>query len=209
MERTGGLYDLLYHPAIYRFFQGAVAGDVLDRYIAEYVRPVRGDKVFDLGCGTGEILDHLPPVDYLGFDISESYIKAAQSRFGDRGRFVHGDVGLTTIDEEAGTFDVALATGVVHHLDDPTAIKLFELAAKALKPGGRLITFDGCFTPDQTRRARWVVSRDRGAHVRPADHYLKLANSSFSVVKQFIRHDLLRIPYTHLIMECKHEPKPT
>jgi len=203
MERSAGLYGLLFHPAIYRLFQAAVAGDIHDRFIAEYVRPHPGHKVFDLGCGTGEILAHLPEVDFLGFDISESYISAARARYGNRGRFVCGDVGLTTIDEEASTFDIALANGVVHHLDDPTAIKLFELAAKALKPGGRLITFDGCYTPEQNRRSRWVVSRDRGAHVREVEHYLKLASSVFPVVKPAIRHDLIRIPYTHLIMECQ------
>ena len=205
MERSRGLYSLLYHPAIYRFFQAAVAGNMRDRYIRQYTRPQPGNKVFDLGCGTGEILYHLHDVDYLGFDISEPYIQAAQSRFGHRGRFVCGDVGFTTIDDEAGTFDIALATGVVHHLDDATALKLFALAHKALKPGGRLVTYDGCYTADQSRSARWVVSRDRGAHVREVDHYLKLARSVFPQVDTFVRHDLLRIPYTHLIMECRRE----
>jgi SAM-dependent methyltransferase len=139
-------------------------------------------------------------MNYLGFDINADYIEAARQRFGKRGRFFCGDVGLATINEEAGTFDLALATGVLHHLDDDRAARLFELAHKALKPGGRLITFDGCYLAGQPRLARFVVSRDRGEFVRRREDYVRLAEGCFPRVEAFVRHDLLRIPYTHLIV---------
>lgn len=202
MERRGSFYSLLALPSVYRLFSSVVLGDGYQIHMAEYVKPVTDEKVFDIGCGPGDILDYLPPVRYVGFDINPKYIEAAQLRFGGRGRFFCGDVGLSSLDEEAGTFDLALATGVVHHVDDAHANRLFELACRALKPGGRLITYDGCLVAGQPRLARWVVSRDRGQFVRTQEHYERLASRYFPRVEAFVRHDLLRIPYTHLILRC-------
>jgi SAM-dependent methyltransferase len=72
-----------------------------------------GQKVLDIGCGSGDILEDLPGVDYLGFDINPKCVEAAQKQFGHRGCFFCGDVGLTAIDQQAGSFDLVLATGVV------------------------------------------------------------------------------------------------
>ena len=200
MDKRGKLYSLLSLPVVFRCFRALVLGDGYRIYISDYVKPVAGEKVLDIGCGLGDIMNYLPPVKYLGFDINASYIEAAQKRFGKRGRFFCGDVGLAAIDEEAGTFDLAMATGVLHHLDDGRAARLFELAYKALKPGGRLITYDGCYVAGQPRLARFVVSRDRGEFVRRCEDYERLAAGFFSKVEALVRHDLLRIPYTHLIM---------
>ena len=95
-----------------------------------------------------------------------------------------------------------LAAGVLHHLDDTRAVSLFNLARKALKPGARLVTFDGCFVAGQPKLARFVVSRDRGQYVRESAEYAKLAEQVFPQVRSFVRHDLLRIPYTHVILQC-------
>jgi SAM-dependent methyltransferase len=202
MKPRGRLYSLLNLPSVYRLFRTIVRGDGCRIYISEYVRPTPGDKVLDIGCGPGEILEDLQAVDYLGFDINPKYVEAARKRFGSRGRFFCGDVGLTAIEEEAASFDLVLATGVLHHLDDNQAISLFNLARSALKPGGRLVTYDGCFVTGQPKLARFVVSRDRGQYVRESAEYAKLAAQVFPQVRSFVRHDLLRIPYTHVILQC-------
>jgi len=189
-------------PASYRLFRQLVGGD-LGQYVSEYVRPRTGDKVLDIGCGPGDMLGFLPGVDYLGFDVSREYIEAAKSRFGNRGRFLCADVSVASLEQERGQFDLVLATGVLHHLDDERADRMFELARAALRPAGRLITYDGCYVPGQSRLARWVLSKDRGKFVRHHDEYVRLASKHFSTVEPHVRHDLLRIPYTHLIMFCR------
>ena len=171
-------------------------------YLAEYVKPAPGDKILDIGCGPADVLNYLPGVNYTGLDISPEYINSAKKRFGARGRFCCGDMGLAAIEGEQGTFDLVLATGVIHHLDDAQAAKLFDLARLALRPTGRLVTFDGCQVPQQSRIARWLLAKDRGKFVRPREEYMRLALARFSKVEPHLRHDLLRVPYTHLIMRC-------
>ena len=66
------------------------------------------------------------------------------------------------------------------------------------------MTYDGCFVPGQSRLARWVLRQDRGKFVRQRDEYERLAATSFSKLDTHVRHDLLRIPYTHLILRCSN-----
>ena len=205
MKTIEKLSRILALPAGYRLFRELIGGDQIFRtYMDNFVKPAAGEKVLDIGCGPGDIVRHLPPTNYLGVDISPEYVEAAKRRFGSRARFCCSDIGSFGLNGEQGTFDVALATGVVHHLDDALARGLFELAARALRPGGRLVTFDGCYEPGQSSMARWFLRHDRGKFVRPRPDYERLAATAFSKVQSHVRHDLLRIPYTHLIMICSN-----
>jgi len=203
MKIVERLSTLLEIPAGYRLFRWIVGGESAWRiYLAEYVKPVPGNKIFDIGCGPVDVLNYLPEVNYTGLDISPDYIRSAKQRFGSRGRYLCGDVGLAAIGEEQGTFDLVLATGVIHHLDDAQAARLFDLARRVLRPTGCLITYDGCYVPQQSRIARWLLAHDRGKFVRTREDYLRLAAVRFEKVEPHLRQDLLRIPYTHLIMRC-------
>lgn len=193
---------LLGVPAIYSLFRKFVGRDSVRRQYAEqHIRARAGQRVLDIGCGTGDILEFLPDVDYVGFDMDPSYIRAAQQRFGSRGTFFCEPVS-EGVNVPPASFDIVIAHGVLHHLDDDEARALFKIARSALKPGGRLLTFDGCYSDDQSWMARYVVSRDRGRHVRHKEAYEALAATAFAHVTATVRHDLIRIPYTHLIMEC-------
>src|SRR5262249_5005369 len=137
------------------------------------------------------------------FDVSDEYIQAARSRHGGRGRFVHGRVGTSPLSSEQ-PFDIAIAFGVLHHLDDIEADRLFCEARRLLKPDGRLVTYDGCWVEGQSRIARWLISMDRGKAVRTPRELVALAAPHFSQVRTEIRHDFLRIPYTHVVIECSN-----
>jgi cyclopropane fatty-acyl-phospholipid synthase-like methyltransferase len=168
--------------------------------VSEYVQPTVGARILEIGCGPGTILGYLPQVDYLGFDLSSEYIEMARKRFPDA-RFVCERVSQFSLNKQE-SFDVVLALGIVHHLDDQEAKQLFQIAYDALRFGGKMITFDGVWTNDQSRVARWLLSRDRGEHVRKESEYVNLASQVFTNIKASVRHDLIRIPYSHLILEC-------
>jgi len=102
--------------------------------------------------------------------------------------------------KEYGTFDIVMANGVLHHLEDQEVRLLTAAASRALKPGGRFCSFDGCFIDGQNPIARYLISKDRGRNVREPEEYKALVDPYFETVDLVIRHDMLRIPYTHAIM---------
>jgi SAM-dependent methyltransferase len=144
-------------------------------------------------------------VAYTGFDRNEAYIARAKARFGPRATFVVASVAEPpALPKEH--FDIVMALGVMHHLDDLHANQALAFAHDALKSGGRFISFDPVLdVPEQSRMARFVISQDRGRNVRGVADYLALARMYFGEIKSNIRHDLIRIPYTHLILECRKD----
>ena len=184
-------------------FQRLVGAEKLrQRVVENYVRPRPGDRILDIGCGTADILEYLPAVDYVGFDASSKYIQYAQEKFAGRGRFFCKDVSEES-ETEANSFDIVLAIALLHHLSAEDSHKLLTQAHKALKDGGRLVTLDNCYTPDQSPIAKYLISRDRGEYLRTKEGFLELARPVFSDIQAHILHDGLRIPYTHLVMELR------
>lgn len=193
---------ILNRPFFYEFYHHLIGADYRSRVlVSDYIRPKPGDRILDIGCGPGNMLPFLPQGEYLGVDANASYIESAKQRYSDRGEFVCERVSHHSV-QQFGAFDIVLALGLVHHLDDNEARDLFRLGHTALKPGGRMITNDGCYMPKQSAAKRYLLSRDRGEYVRTQEEYERLAQSWFQEVRSHIREDVLRIPYTHLIMEC-------
>lgn len=198
---TSGFRAILSHPVVYATFQnlmGARSGS--QRLVREYIRPEPGMRVLDIGCGPAGILEYLPEVEYWGFDISEAYIAAARKRFGKQGHFVCRLLTADTL-SSLPSFDLVLALGLLHHLDDTAAAECFSLAHMALKPGGRLVTVDPCLEEGQNPVARILIKMDRGQNVRTRPEYDALASSRFQTRSVIVRHSTW-IPYTHCIMEC-------
>jgi len=199
MIRT--LRSVLALPQAYQLFWNVIGGPARSRtLVTEYIRPKAGDRILEIGCGPGTIVPYLPQCEYVGFDASSDYIEQAHRRFPEA-RFVCERVSQYTLPQRA-YFDAVLALGIVHHLDDPEALQLFQIAHEALKPGGKLVTLDGVWTNHQSSAAKALLARDRGEFVRSEEAYVGIASKAFDNVKTSIRHDLLRIPYTHIIMEC-------
>lgn len=203
MQITTGIRSVLSHPLVYGAFQnllGAKRGRV--RFVRDQVRPQLGMRILDLGCGPAEILGSLPQdVVYVGYDMSAEYIAHAQRKFGQRGDFrcrLLEQAEVATLEP----FDLVMGIGVLHHLDDATARAFMTIAGAALKPGGRILTVDPCLAARQNPIARFLITRDRGQHVRDADGYLVLVGDTGFEVTGRIAHQAW-IPYTHWYMECR------
>ena len=195
------LRPVLAIPAAYQLWWNMVGGDACAKVLVnEYIQPAVGARILEIGCGPGTIVRYLPPSEYLGFDLSPEYIEQAKRRF-PKAQFVCERVSQFSLAKEQN-FDMVLALGIVHHLDDAEARQLFQIAYDALKPGGKLVTIDGVWTEGQSRTARWFLARDRGEHVRNEREYMGIASQVFGKIRPSVRHDLLRIPYSHLILEC-------
>jgi SAM-dependent methyltransferase len=202
-QTTSGLRRLLNHPAIYRALQQMLMSDAKTaHWVNTCVRPTATMRILDIGCGPGDLVRFMPATTaFEGFDLSQDYIDEANRLYGDRARFscarVDGAV-LSSLEK----FDVVIARGVLHHLDDGEAHALFGLAKQALRPGGRVVTLDACYAPGQSVFAKALIDRDRGQSVRDEGGYRGLAASVFDDVNTEVRHDLMRVPYTHCLLEA-------
>lgn len=204
MTGAGLREALLGRAFVYRLFDRAIgAARARARLVDELIEPRPGDRLLDIGCGPGTLVPFLPGfVRYLGLEPSAEYVAASRARYGARGEFRVG--GIEALRPEDGPFERAVAFGVLHHLDDAEARALLAGARAALAPGGWLVTIDGCFAPEQPPLARHLLRQDRGRHVRDRAGYVALLAEAFGAeqVRAELRHDLLRIPYTHLTSVC-------
>jgi|SRR5271157_1186325 len=188
-------------PIFYQLWWEAVGGAACASVLVrEYLSPSNGARILEIGCGPGTILPYLPQSEYVGFDLNSEYIERARSRF-PQAQFVCARVIQYRLAEQK-SFDAVLAVGIVHHLADEEAKHLFQIAHGALKTGGKLVTMDPVRTRDQSPAVRWLFDRDRGEYIRDQAGYLQIASQVFTRHQAVVRSDLLRIPYTHLILQC-------
>lgn len=200
-QLISGIRRVLSIPQIYELSQNIMGANYIrSELVRDYIKPFFNCRILDIGCGPARILDYLPDCHYYGFDLSSAYIDDAILRYGDRGNFQSSLVEKATI-EHLGLFDIVIALGVLHHLDDDQSLTLLQLAMSGLRAGGRFITIDPVFAEGQNIVSRFLVSKDRGLNVRTLQKYYELANSVFFDVQAEVKHRAW-IPYTHCILKC-------
>lgn len=194
---------LLEIPIVYEVFMNGLAGPEASSWLVNDVIEIAPDmKVLDVGCGIADILSELPDVEYIGIDHNPKYIDKARLRFGTRGQFEVLDVNDPSF-KDFGTFDRVLVLAVLHHLNDDEIKNLMRSLSKCLAKDGRLVTFDNAIIKGQHPIARFLAKADRGRFSRSPEHYRRLLESSFRVEGEFVRHDLLRVPYTHVAFTAR------
>lgn len=192
--------QILGRPEVYQLYQvaGGFFGARLKAF-RDYVDFTRVRRVFDIGCGPGHIVNHIPPgIDYIGFDTEARYIDFANAKWRGRGRFVSDPFDRCAV-EAYGRPDLILMNGVLHHMDDATAAQVVRDAADALTDDGQFFALDGCFRPGQSPIARYLLRKDRGAYVREAAGYEGIVRQAFPKTRVFVRDDLSWTPYTFAI----------
>lgn len=117
--------------------------------------------VLDVGTGTGKVLSMLGPraEQAVGIDASREMLALARANLDAAGlrqcQVRHGDMYMLPVPSQS--FDVVTVHQVLHYADDPASA--IGEAARALRPGGRLIVVD--FAPHQQE-----FMRDEHAHRR-------------------------------------------
>ncbi|WP_294074155.1 class I SAM-dependent methyltransferase [Winogradskyella sp.] len=196
---------ILKQAIIYTIYQKIVGGYRARKLFVEnnvVIKP--GQKILDIGCGPGDILDFMPNVEYTGIDQDSNYIAQAKKKYGSRGQFKC--VSVNEIDTiETNEFDIVISAGVLHHLNDQQCNNLFNIAKKALKNNGRFISFDGVYTKNQNKIAKYFLKKDRGQYIRTQSEYEELAKTHFASVNSTIDETYFYIPYTSIIMDCSNK----
>jgi ubiquinone/menaquinone biosynthesis C-methylase UbiE len=128
----GHVFDLKV-ARLYETWQKSPEGVLLDRLSSELIlrllRPRKGERILDIGCGTG---DHLLLLCRLGFDVtgldaSPYMLDIARSRLGNKASLKIGRA--EDLPFEDNEFDLATLIITLEFLDDPLA---------ALKEAGRV-----------------------------------------------------------------------
>jgi SAM-dependent methyltransferase len=209
MQDDRGLKRLLSVSWIYELFQNLVGAGKARRWLAHNCWQLRGgEKVVDVGCGTGIVRRYLPAdIEYAGFDVSEKYIARARQTFAQNGTFLVGTAGdfLPDPDPRLCGADLVMCMGLLHHLNDEETLQVLQLADKILRPGGRLVCWEPAFLLHQDPISRWLMGRDRGRNVRTEREWKTIAAKVFTNVSTSIVTALLRVPYVHIVIECRKE----
>jgi cyclopropane fatty-acyl-phospholipid synthase-like methyltransferase len=195
---------LLGRHTVYRLFRKLTGSDNVNReFVLQYVRPESGDEILDIGCGPADVFELMPQARYTGIDLSENYIASARRRFGNRAAFLCAD--LASLEQQRrGSFDRIICMGVMHHLSDDKVEGMLKTVCRMLKPNGRFISYDPCFTEPQHPVARWIHRHDRGQFVRFVSEYEALISRVFDSYRMHIRTDMCRVPSTVVIFECDY-----
>src|SRR6185369_1545390 len=123
--------------------------------------------------GPGSLLPYLAGVRYTGIDLNPRSIEHARTVYGDRGRFLVGNV-AGGLPDDCGSFDLIIVSALLHHLDDAQAQTLFSRLAGLLKPDGRIVTIDNVWLPKQHVLAKVANHMDSGLNVRTPEQYTNL-----------------------------------
>lgn len=190
---------LLDRPKLFDAYQAAVgANHAKQEFVSAWVRPESGERVLDIGCGTGAVVPFLPlDVQVTGIDIHSPYVEVARARYGSRASFLVADAADPAADLMQD-FDVAYAFGVFHHLPDDAARRLVAGALKHLRPGGRFLSIDPTLVEGQGWLSRFIVTSDRGEFIRTPDELVALFPEHR--VQVHVRTDLLRIPFAQVLL---------
>ncbi len=208
MQTSKGLGPLLEIAWIYDLFQNLVGGKRARKWIAQNIwKCNRGEKVVDIGCGTGDILNYLPDdIEYVGFDKNETYIQYARKKFGNRGKFLVGTPGdyLKSIDNELNMADLVLCNYILHHLNANEVLDVFKLSKNIMAPKGRLVCIEPTFLIKQSKISKWLLSQDRGQFIRSEQVWKEITGKVFDTFSTSVVTGLIRIPYIHIIIEWEH-----
>jgi trans-aconitate 2-methyltransferase len=122
-------------PAQYERFSDERSAPFFD--LLALVEPCPGGRVFDLGCGTGELTrvlhERTGASTTVGIDSSEAMLARSTPRAGGGLSFELGDIAGWTPEEPA---DIVFSNAALHWVDDHH--ELFAKLTAALRTGGQL-----------------------------------------------------------------------
>lgn len=103
-----------------------------------------GDRVVDVGCGTGvllgRLLDRRSDIEATGLDLSARMLEVARRRLPGDVELVQGEA--TSLPFAEKSFDVAVSSSALHYVERPQ--RVLEEMHRVLDDRGRVVVTDWC-----------------------------------------------------------------
>jgi ubiquinone/menaquinone biosynthesis C-methylase UbiE len=125
----------------------------LRRKLVDVLEVRAGQRAIDLGCGTGQVADHLlaAGADVVAVDVRPEMLAGARRRAPDA-TFIEGD--FLEINLGRG-YDRAVLSFVLHNFDAADRAQILRRVAAALGPHGRIGVLDWALPSGRRRAAVW------------------------------------------------------
>jgi SAM-dependent methyltransferase len=161
------------HPVLFIFIRGILENDfkAIRRVIRRDLRPGRGLRSLDLGCGPGAFADVFLGDDYFGVDLNARYIEHARRTR--KGTFLVSDA--RKVDLPDARFDQILIFGLLHHLSDDEVRAVLAEATRLLAPSGHILAIEDIPAVSKLNLIGHLIHNvENGEHIRPTEEYRRL-----------------------------------
>jgi trans-aconitate methyltransferase len=132
-ESTDPMYTNQWDPTLYNQKHSFVFE--YGKSLISLLNPQPGERILDLGCGTGHLTKSIAEsgAHVVGIDSSKSMIEAAQAQYTDL-EFLQADARSFSF---PFTFDAIFSNAVLHWILEPECV--VQCISRPLKPGGRFV----------------------------------------------------------------------
>ncbi len=172
-ETRGRTIHWATHYDLFSGLLGMGANRPNSRMVIELAKVKAGDRVLDVGCGTGSLTLTAksyagPSGQVYGIDAAPEMIEAAKNKAMQAGAAVNFEVGLIeALDFPEASFDVVISRLAIHHLPEDLKERGFAEMLRVLKAGGQLLIAD--FKPPSNPVARHITTALVGSHMMRTD----------------------------------------
>lgn len=143
-----------YDPEVFEHHPRGLVRWVENKRVRAALRCVRarpGQRLLDVGCGTGHVLARLPGQERHGVDLSPRMVQRAQAFLGGGVKIIQGDAEHLPYPD--GHFDRVLALSLFSHVLHPEQV-VAEIK-RVTKPGGQII-ISVCDEDQIDRGMKWM-----------------------------------------------------